>query len=540
MLLPALVVGIVSVALLYRLLRSPGIHRNNRRLARPHDTAPFVGNALSFLQPRHLLFDWFVRQQQAFDGDTYEISGPCLPPAVVITQPENIAFVVKNGSRVSRGSFFAARTGDLFGYGGIINATGSLARVQRELAVSFFTHEKTDDTLVTTLLADVYFSTTHASLARHAQTSEPLDLQRTILDLTTSVVSSIVYDSEAGLVSPQFSGALDYASDQIGRRFYNPLYPLTELLTGTKLPASIEQVKATGARIVQRARKRRAREAFASLCDDTEPQLDGLIDSLIDTLGGGGGSNPITLVADSALNLFYVARNTTAQWIGWTLYALLQDSSALTRVVAEISTLPQSERLQAVDLGASRIPYTIAVLHEALRLYPPVPIQIRQCEGDDGEGDKAVTLPDGTTLPPHTLIVWCAWAVNRSTALWGDDANLFLPARWLDGDKGQFQHDDRLAWGFPAFIGKAMAQLIVAWVVVAILRDFVIEEAIVKSDSSCGSSTCTYWTPDLTLRMDGGLPVRVKRREKMQDKEGARAREGTLEDGGGLRRVAKE
>ncbi|RMZ84870.1 hypothetical protein DV738_g257, partial [Chaetothyriales sp. CBS 135597] len=517
MLLPALVVGVVSAVLLFRLLRSSGIHRNGRRLARPSDNIPFVGNAISFLQPRHVLFDWFLRQQQAFDGDTYEISAPWLPPTAVISRPENIEFVLKNESRIPRGSFFAARTGDLFGYGGIINATGSLARVQREVAVSFFTRENTDDGLVTTLLSDVYLSTTRASLAQHAQTSEPLDLQRTILDLTTSVVSTIVYDSEASLVSPRFSEALDHASDQISRRFYSPLYPLAELLRGAELRGSIEEVKATGAKIVYRARKRRAREAFASLCDDTEPQLDSLMDSLIDTFGGGSSSSdPTTVVADSALNFFYAARNTIAQWTSWTLYALLQDSGALSRVLAEISTLPPSpERVPAADLDASRIPYTTAVMHEALRLYPPVPIQIRQCQGDgdSDEDDKLVTLPDGTTLPPHTLIVWCVWSINRSSALWGSDADLFRPARWLGGDEGQFQDDNRPACGFPAFIGKAMAQLIVAGILVMILRDFSLEGASVSVNGKDNSSRySSSRTPDLMLWVDDGLPVRVKRR----------------------------
>ncbi|RMZ78509.1 hypothetical protein DV737_g3816, partial [Chaetothyriales sp. CBS 132003] len=416
---------------------------------------PLIGNAIALRQPRHVLFDWFITQQQAFGGDTYEISAPWLPAAVVISRPENIEFVLKNESRISRGRFVATRTWDLFGYG-IINATGSLARLQREVARSFFAGENVD-ALITTVLPEAYSSTTRATLAHHAQTNEPLDLQRTLLDLTTEAVSAMVYDSGAATsVSPRFSHALDYASDEIGRRFQNPLYPLTELFTSAKLRAAVEEVKATGARIIHRARKRRAREAFASLCDNTEPQFDSLLDLLIDTLGGGSSSsNPTTLVADSALNFLYAARDTTAQWISWTVYAVVHDSDALARVLAEISTLPPPDQLQPADLGASRLPYTTAVLHEALRLYPPVPLQIKH-------------------LPPHTLVIWCVWAINRSAALWGDDAHHFRPARWLDEDGQQFQRDGKSAWEFPVFgggaaaargcVGKAMAEAMAAWV----------------------------------------------------------------------------
>ncbi|RMZ90321.1 hypothetical protein DV736_g2455, partial [Chaetothyriales sp. CBS 134916] len=474
---------IVSAGLLYRLLKSSGIHRHGRRLARPSDTIPLIGNAIRFLQAHHVQFNWFIKQQQAFGGDTYEISAPWLPAAVVISRPENIEFVLKNESRIPRGDFFTARTLDLFGYG-IINATGSLARVQREVALSFFAGENID-ALITTVLPDVYSSTTRATLAHHAQTNKPLDLQRTLLDLTTEVISTMVYDSAAISVSSRFSEALDYASDWIGRRFQKPLYPLTELFTGAKFRAAVEEVKVTGVKILHRARKRRAREAFASLCDNTEPQFDSLIDLLIDTLGS---SNPTTLVADSALNFLYAARDTTAHWLSWTVYAVVHDSDALARVLAEISTLPPPEQLQPADLDASRIPYTTAVLHEALRLYPPVPLQIRQCGGD---GSNPVTLPDGTSLPPHTLVIWCVWAINRSTALWGDNAHLFRPARWLDEDRQQFQRDNKSAWEFPVFgggtrgcVGEPMARVMTAWVLVVVLREFSIEEETVSENGN--------------------------------------------------------
>ena len=62
-----------------------------------------------------MLFHWFIRQQSAFNGETYEISVPTLPAGVVINSPENIEFVLKNENLITKGDFFRSRSWDLFG-----------------------------------------------------------------------------------------------------------------------------------------------------------------------------------------------------------------------------------------------------------------------------------------------------------------------------------------------------------------------------------------------------------------------------------------
>lgn len=74
-----------------------------------------LGNALQFLKPRHVLFDWFVKCQEQFGLETFEISVPTLPPGVVINSPVNLEFVLKNESVITKGDFFRERSWDLFG-----------------------------------------------------------------------------------------------------------------------------------------------------------------------------------------------------------------------------------------------------------------------------------------------------------------------------------------------------------------------------------------------------------------------------------------
>lgn len=360
--------------------------------------------------------------------------------------------------------------------------------------------------------------------------------------------------------SSPFSRAFDHASSQIGLRFQNPLYPLTEVFTGSSFRASLVEVKRFGKQIVTEARRRRARNAFESLINNTNEEeamlqkdreegrhdSDGLgfgtlIDSLIESL-----ADP-TIVADAALNFLSAARDTTAQSLTWTFYALLRHPESLRRVREEIEAVfpkhanedddaqsdGSSASATAVNvalLQPTSLPYTMAAFYESLRLYPPVPFEIKQTT-------QPITLPDGTFLPSGAIVVWCIWALNRSTKTFGPDAHEFRPERWLSTEddtsastsdstnglkpKVRFTASSLSAGEFPVFnggpracLGKKMAELMACWVIVRLLCDWEFEE--VNDGLNMQMREDNGWerrsANSLTLPMEGGLPVRVRRR----------------------------
>lgn len=76
-----------------------------------------MGNGIKFLQDRHKLFSWFTQCEQFFGFETFGISVPSLPPGVVINDPNNLEFVLKNEAIFGKGDFFKRRSWDLFGRG---------------------------------------------------------------------------------------------------------------------------------------------------------------------------------------------------------------------------------------------------------------------------------------------------------------------------------------------------------------------------------------------------------------------------------------
>ena len=309
-----------------------------------------------------------------------------------------------------------------------------------------------------------------------------------------------------------FSKSFDYASGATAQRFQNPLWAVTELLTGRRLRKSISVIKDFGRRIVASAvqdrhnqhQQQQSNPSPIPPADAKLNQISGtLIQSLLEAL-----DNEQT-AADAALTYLSAGRDTTGQALTWTFYLLLQHPTAITKILAEAHALllshPQTSPATPPNptlFTPSALPYTTAVWHEALRLYPPIPFEIRQCQAP-------TTLPDGTALPRHAVLVWCLMAMGRSRLTWGADADAFRPERFLDGE-GRFALG-KSAGEFPVFyggsracLGRKMAEVVAVQVIPSVLWGFELEGAWVGERRS-GSS--------LTLPMEGGLPVRVRRRE---------------------------
>ena len=187
---------------------------------RPPYSLPIFGNAIKFLQPRHTLFDWFVQCQKTLGLETYEISVPSLPPGVVIQDPRNLEFVLKNANSITKGEFFRTRSWDLFGvpfvwiYGawplictghGIINADGELWKAQRKAGLSFFSGTSLER-FIQTVLPEA-FALTRARLLECAQSGTGIDLQDLFLGLTTKAVGRMAYNVSDIRTNPVTSSA---------------------------------------------------------------------------------------------------------------------------------------------------------------------------------------------------------------------------------------------------------------------------------------------------------------------------------------------
>jgi cytochrome P450 len=117
----------------------------------------------------------------------------------------------------------------------------------------------------------------------------------------------------------------------------------------------------------------------------------------------------------------------------------------------------------AASEAFKRLPFTRAVVNEALRLYPPAFLIARQAVAADCCG--------GTPVPAGALVVISPWVLHRHVRLW-DCAEIFDPARFLRG-----KSPDRFAFvpfgaGPRVCVGAQLALVEVVLVLAILVRNF--------------------------------------------------------------------
>jgi cytochrome P450 len=130
-------------------------------------------------------------------------------------------------------------------------------------------------------------------------------------------------------------------------------------------------------------------------------------------------------IRDEAVTLLLAGHETTANALAWTLYLLgtvshPQADDPQLRLHAELDAV-LAGRLPTFD-DVPRLPYVTAVVHEALRLYPPAWLIIRRLAED-----RAVS---GYPLTAGSVLVLSPWVVHRDPRWW-PAAESFQPERWL-------------------------------------------------------------------------------------------------------------
>lgn len=122
-------------------------------------------------------------------------------------------------------------------------------------------------------------------------------------------------------------------------------------------------------------------------------------------------------MVDQVAIFFLAGHETSASALAWALYLVALYPEVQDRVAAEAARLPERADLAAM----SHLRFTRDVFRETLRLYPPVPMMVR-------ETTRSETLR-GRHVAPGAQIVLSPWHVQRHERLWPDPDG-FDPDRW--------------------------------------------------------------------------------------------------------------
>ena len=121
-------------------------------------------------------------------------------------------------------------------------------------------------------------------------------------------------------------------------------------------------------------------------------------------------------MVDQVAIFFLAGHETSASALAWTLYLLALFPEWQERVAEEARTIGTWE-----FAAVSRLRVARDVFREALRLYPPVPMMVREAAGCEHFRDREV--------PKGAQLVLSPWHLHRHGRLW-EDPDGFDPGRW--------------------------------------------------------------------------------------------------------------
>lgn len=233
---------------------------------------------------------------------------------------------------------------------------------------------------------------------------------------------------------------------------------------------------------------------IAARRDSGDPEAD-LLSLLLFARDDEGNGMGEALVRDEAMTLFLAGLETVAIMLFWSVYLLASHPEARERLEREVDGVLAGRPPTAEDLP--RLPFTMQVFKEALRLYPPAYIVARQAI-------RPVALGD-VTLPPGSIVHISPYLRHRDPEHFANP-DVFDPDRWADPDAEK--RLPRYAFlpfgGGPRVCVGGHFALLEGHLMLAALAQRVRFEAIPGADA--------FPEPLFTLRPAGKAPMRVFRR----------------------------
>ena len=130
----------------------------------------------------------------------------------------------------------------------------------------------------------------------------------------------------------------------------------------------------------------------------------------------GKGFSPAEMVDQVAI-FFLAGHETSASALAWALYLLALFPDIQDRAAAEATALPDPPDFSDI----ARLPFIRDIFRETLRLYPPVPMMVRE--------NRCPVVLRGRDVAVGAQIVLSPWHVQRHERFW-DRPDEFDPDRW--------------------------------------------------------------------------------------------------------------
>ncbi len=109
---------------------------------------------------------------------------------------------------------------------------------------------------------------------------------------------------------------------------------------------------------------------------------------------------------------------------------LMTSPTAYRTLQAEIDRSISEELISSpiTDAEGQKLLYLQAVIKEGLRIFPPVAGLMPKVVPKGGDIFNGIKVPEGAEIG------YCGWGVHHNKEIFGDDADMFRPERWIEAE----------------------------------------------------------------------------------------------------------
>lgn len=308
-----------------------------------------------------------------------------------------------------------------------VKAPGLAIFLRPVLGDGLLTSEKGDHQRQRRLLAPAFapkriagYATTMAErteqFTRKLVDGASIELSDTMMRLTFEIVGKTLFDAEvvgdADAVGAALTTAMQVAMRQLGSVV--PIPPQIPSPSNLRYRRAVQKLDDVIYRII------RARRAQGGDRGDVLSMLLAARDE------DDGTTMNDKQVRDEAMTLFLAGHETTANALAWTFYLLAKNPAIRETLEAELDAVLRCGRAPSFE-DLKKLPYTVAVFKEAMRLYPPAYVLARR-------NPREVVIA-GNIIKKNTITLINVMGIHRRADIY-IDADRFDPSRFLnDGEK---------------------------------------------------------------------------------------------------------
>ncbi|KAL2547411.1 Cytochrome [Forsythia ovata] len=219
------------------------------------------------------------------------------------------------------------------------------------------------------------------------------------------------------------------------------------------------------------------------------PKFDGIFETMIDQrlkMGDNGAENkdflqfllqlkdagdakmPLTMTHLKSLLMDMVVggTDTTSNAVEFALAEMMNKPQVMKQVQQELETVVGKDNI-IEESHIHKLPYLYAVMKEALRLHPTLPLLVPHCPSE-------TCTVGGYTIPKGARVFVNVWAIHHDSTFW-ENPSEFSPERFLDG-KWDYSGNDFKYFPFGSgrriCAGTAMAERMFMYSLASLVHSF--------------------------------------------------------------------